>query len=443
MSNSNIPSPASPSEPHPSNVNLRSASVALESVSTQIRNIRQSFLEIARNHNAHGIGPSHSAIILSNPRERAEQPELEMEMDRLRSNLPPSVMTHLEHFESNFRPRRELSSDSSGSSPFYPDTETSPPQLSHSSDGQPSAAAMFTLPALNSFQAAGTISPPRRRWLEYPFRRRRELDSDDPSTFLGRRVAAREAGGHPNSTDPPLHHFEHTLVRSSELQGPAAQFLAAFSGSFRGDTLPQSSADGSTLVQGSRRSHNRDTGSEESPSSPLPRQSRSARSTRRNELMWRISTAPDAATSNVSNMHATPSNTQTAFTAPSSVRMYHLPPLNQVGQHETIPDESRTYSVRRRLNADGEEHVHNITLSDWEDDYAISVTRNVQEPYASSVRHTSTSSVTPIPPNAYLHTRVERYPGRSGQQTSAQAFSDSANAPAPRPARRRRGWGMS
>ncbi|KAJ4485520.1 hypothetical protein J3R30DRAFT_1368198 [Lentinula aciculospora] len=146
------------------------------------------------NNNRNRIGPDHEAIVLTGQNERGYFEELER-MDRMRTIIPADTRERLRQFEARrVEADRERDRDRNrervhshllhaAAAHMYPLDTSISPSSSHPSSAQ------------------SPLSPPRQRLLPYrlldaqPFRRRESSSSssDDPSTEIGRRVAARES----------------------------------------------------------------------------------------------------------------------------------------------------------------------------------------------------------------------------------------------------------
>ena len=190
--------------------NLRQASAALEAAYRRITLLRQSLLDLTDStlstdsqtgtSNTMNVGPAHEAILFSAPPTDDQEGSLARDMARLRSSLPSSVMDRLEQFEAEFRGDNTSSRDI-----------VLPPA--------PSGMTVRQLPPLRSTTISlnsptipiGVSFPPSRRSLLESHRR----DADDPSTALGRRVAAREAGQVANTTYTSIPQLQQILLDST------------------------------------------------------------------------------------------------------------------------------------------------------------------------------------------------------------------------------------
>ncbi|KAJ7630484.1 hypothetical protein FB45DRAFT_915649, partial [Roridomyces roridus] len=162
---------------------LRVASSVLQAAYRRIRQVRRSLIELdSRSSDPSNIGPEHSALLLtaSPVDEFSSDTDDPMDLQALRSNLAAMDRQSQEYLD-RFAP-------GSGN-----DDHNQPP-------GFPRPRRQIHLPSPSSSESP---LPPRRSMLESHLARRREiLDSDDSATFLGRRVAAREAAAAGPSSRP-------------------------------------------------------------------------------------------------------------------------------------------------------------------------------------------------------------------------------------------------
>lgn len=239
------------------------------------------------------------------------------------------------------------------------------------------------------------ISPPRlprRSLLESGLLRRREL-SDDPSTTTGRRVAALEAAGSGNYAESPVAMSGSdellTLPLSAERD---FEHLRSIVRQRRSD--PGVSARVDLLLENIRRTNaDRPTRSLDTPnaprngsqntSNPTPRTSygsRRFRYSRPTSMQSPVSSSSDRLSllSNFSIQNLpTPTSSilshppllfdePLSYVQPSDPNFQSRSALDRDGS--TAEDqERRGYYISRRLNSEGQEHVHNVQV-DWPDD---------------------------------------------------------------------------
>jgi hypothetical protein len=428
------------------NEDLFRASLALETAYVRIRNFRQSLRQLDPAHDAQGVSaPNSLADIISSTSPGLPDTELAEEMARLRASLPPAVLARLEQFENTNR--QETPRDSPHATPSDSVVQSTPSESRQSPDEHLTTATAYTYLTIPHSPTPGLRWPPRRPWLGSGQGGRRDIDTSDASTSLGRRVAAREAGAVSESTDPALSHLEELLARSSELL-TELQLQVVQDQSMQRTTSEQSRQDLHHLRPnnqhrqpernaGSRASQNRHSVTQPTPAT-APRQSRSDRPYRSNDVQGRNATAshPFVVSLPSDPVRARSSPRDPSFDVP-------WPALQWQDNIETGPSGNRTYLVRRRVNAAGEEHVHNISLSEWEDDDPVRSSPLRQAPQDSHTQRPRTASgltSAPLAYNSYIRARAERW---SARNYAAQASSDSGQTATQAHARRRRAWGVS
>jgi hypothetical protein len=437
--------------------NFRQASNALEAAYRRIRQLRHSLLELAESMptpdsqapapGPNDVGPAHDAILLSSPVNPDEQEDpLVLDMSAL---LPPS-----------FTERLELPEERSD----HPRESTTPPPAptGRATRPLPSRSPLFNLNSPN-LPVRNSLPPPRRSFLESQLTRRRDLNPDDPSTALGRRVAAREAGE--ILTDPQLPQLERFLVTTTALLARNLESLsnrlnqrfqtidssvpsrtdltAPNQGLTPAEHRPRRTADTSN-ARGARSLSVNTTQTSPNPSMfpPRPPPNRRWRALIRPESGGRQTTGPVSGQSSSNTRLSLLSNFSAVENFPSPLtpssrerpilfeEPYSYAPPNQPSDTRFEDDvemnsAERGYVVRRMVNADGDELVHtfNLLWNDPEDDRASSWLPPQQDSQAHRNAHV------PIR-EPYLRT-----------ETHARASSN--NAPAPETPRRRRGWGNS
>jgi len=455
---------------------LRQASAALEAAYRRIRQVRRSLLELSdtlppsdsqtRISNSNDIGPGHDAIMLAGtPVEDPSDSDEAMDLERLRSSLPASTTVDgREQIEADF-----------GRDEHYFDAERArwsdhilQPAPANSED--PVGTVRQPLPShtLNSplSPTRHTFHPRRRSWLESQLSRRREQNPNDPSTALGRRVAAREAAGGSNFVDPSIPPWldENPLSRASEIARDIENMNSRFLVQIR-HTEPAISASRDVPPRPTdaeiHASRIPDVNALRAASQPQmtagsslfpPRPPTSNRRWRAMRTESRQSSGPSPNNStpsdrlsllsnfSVQNL-ATPTSNFTRdrpllFDEPSS----YVQPTNPARRRsEEILEttgagaDRRSYVVHRRMNADGDEHIHSINL-EWDDEDSMSWLmptreRLQQDPALEYM-------LPPRPPRAPL-----RYDRGSNHRSDENPVARSSAAPMPDLPSRRRGWG--
>jgi hypothetical protein len=445
---------------------LLQASAALEIAYQRMQELRQSIRHLAdvmpppfdlpANSNVSNVGPPHEAILLSGQSIEEQGDSLNLDMARLRSSISPLALEGLERFESEHDGLSAID---------QPSDQLIPPPA-------PSGGSTRQLPPSRSLTQGPSMAPhrnpvisPRRSLLESQLSRRRDVNPDDPSTALGRRVAAREAGEVIDPVIPPqLERFilNTTAVFARNLENittrivQRTQTVDATTLS-RTDQAPPSGMQTpidphsrrSLDANGSRAPRSPSIGTTQLPPSIPPFQPRPVLNRRwrmsRPDFGGRQSTGssgpPGQSTGNprlsvLSNFSAvenfpspvTPLSRETPILFEEPVS-YVAP--NTVGEmaFEEEPETStidRNYVVHRRVNADGDEFVHNLNMqwNDSDDDRATWLTpshpRETIPFFRSSTRG----------PTGDVYYRTEL-------NTSASTLSGATVDPP----RRRRGWG--
>ncbi|KAK0198975.1 hypothetical protein F5146DRAFT_1021652 [Armillaria mellea] len=385
--------------------NLQHASTALQAAYRRIRQVRRSLLELSdaiptrdwenRVEGDSELRPRHDAIMLTGSMfdDSGESSDEPFEVDRLRGALPAMEGRDLERQSDSARSSLYLDfvreNDMSDVPSRYSRLPLAPLGSISESTTPPPAPAPPPL-ILNS-----PISPPRlprRSLLESGLLRRREL-SDDPSTTTGRRVAALEAAGSSNYADSPV-----AMPGSDELLTlPLSaerdfEHLRSIVRQRRSD--PGVSARVDLLLENIRRTNaDRPTRSLDTPnaprngsqnaSNPTPRTSygsRRFRYSRPTSMQSPVSPSSDRLSllSNFSIQNLpTPTSSilshppllfdePLSYVQPSDPNFQSRSALDRDGS--TAEDqERRGYYISRRLNSEGQEHVHNVQV-DWSDD---------------------------------------------------------------------------
>ncbi|KAJ7596596.1 hypothetical protein C8J56DRAFT_291507 [Mycena floridula] len=313
---------------------------------------------------AESYGPSHDAILLSGASPAPPSDET-IDLAALRTNLPLSTMDRLRQYEQ---------------SQVFEGEGDRPARQLHQLD--------TTVSDLSSTIRQQNIA--RRSILESQLIRRRDLgSSDDGSTFLGRHVAAREAA---NSSSPG------SAASSSSSQNRIANRYSAAEREIenfrllarqrRSEPVRTNRADSEYLLalrQAERlTARSLDINSARGPvtngqmtTSPTTIRGPSNPRTTRLRSSRQPSTPSSGSTnlerlsllSNFSSVQNLSTPTSAArpllFEEPTSYINPPSPSTRLIDEHE-----SRAYSIRRTINLDGEEVVHNINL-DWEDDDSL------------------------------------------------------------------------
>lgn len=340
--------------------NLYQASVALEAAYDRVRRVRRSLLQLSGTLTASNsqpqsstfdnrqIGPSHEAIILTgDPLVREDEqstpasppffppypsPEQERQAPYHSRNSPAEGM-------------RNLNLNSSGPSTTRRTLQPHPSSISQPfrSSGSPSHSLLHR--SLSDASQSLQVG----------------IHRDDPSTALGRRVAAREAAGRLNSSashrdsnpaDPgTLQYFGH-------FQRPDLGRLDPLIEDERDDIIAR------TLALEGRRS------ARPHPVSLRSQEARRLQGVRSDTRQLSRSSFSDRSErlSLLSNFPAQNLTTPLSSNIPRPLLFDE--PSRYASAREEILDESplrRNYVIHRRLGPDGEERVHNINL-EWNDD---------------------------------------------------------------------------
>ncbi|KAG6919543.1 hypothetical protein DXG01_004206 [Tephrocybe rancida] len=373
------------SNPTQSNANLQQASVALESAYHRIRQFRRSLLEVADS--------------ASSPRERRSSPS-EAAYPSPNDNRRTFTLSSAQGPDTSDSEDDELYS-------ARPYPRRPPGAISRPRDLPPLRTSVQTRNTPSSSNHPVIPHPPYpqvyRSQLDSRFSRRRESLADDASTSLGRRIAAREAAGATGST-PVSPAYSHFLSR---YEGNSAQLLAALEREFeqfRQPSLPQSppvrprteftrtaSTNAPVAPNGPRAADIRrqiitqnlqDLEASRANNSSLVPQPESLRRRLTGSIFPSRSSTMSTQSerlsllSNLSSIQNLPtplsatSSRPLIFEEPSSyVRAADFTNESRDSAWSTNYGEEadRSYVVRRRYNADGEEHVHPINL-EWLDD---------------------------------------------------------------------------
>lgn len=366
------PSPISPSVPVSSLItssvdeqhaesqrNLYQASVALEAAYDRVRQVRRSLLQLSGTLPAsnsqpqtltfdnHQVGPSHEAIILTgDPLVREDE------------QSPPASPAFFPPYPS---PQQERQA------PYHPPNFPAEGMRNLNLNSSGPSTTRRTLPPHSSsisqpFRSSGSPSHslPHRSFPDASQSQQVGIHRDDPSTALGRRVAAREAAGRLNSS------------ASHRDSNPADSGVLQYFGHFQRPDLGRLDPlieDGeredilSRTFEGRRlaRPHPVSWRSQEA------RRSQGVRSDARQLSRSSFSDRSERL-SLLSNFPAQNLTTPLSSNIPRPLLFDE--PSSYASAREEISEESplgRNYVIHRRLGSDGEERVHNINL-EWNDD---------------------------------------------------------------------------
>ncbi|KAF7437248.1 hypothetical protein PC9H_004085 [Pleurotus ostreatus] len=219
MSNSSYPSPVSvrpsprvrehsgsgapPRDPSATQRSLAQASASLEAAYDRIRQVRLSLIQLQESYNSFAsrfpdqvIGPNHDAIVLTGDSTSEE---------------PQSPAGQLSQYEIDF----ETSTSSNAPArwdTYFPDSFTTAP-----TDPLATRNSVASSVSLNSPVSPHRSLPSRRSLLDANPSQRRE--SDDPSTSLGRQVAARQS----NQSSPSQNSLPADIVAQQQYLREAQQ----------------------------------------------------------------------------------------------------------------------------------------------------------------------------------------------------------------------------
>jgi hypothetical protein len=225
---------------------LRQASVALDAAYERVTQLRLNINNLlnrmppeftegrlsAHNHTPESsIAPQHAALILTGSDASESDLELDRRVQRLRTIVSPSARQRLEDFESMARRRRASASertlDMSRNRSHRWDISADPPSRVLPPRPRSPPLPDLILPANNWNPTPLSSSTEERS----PFRREFGIISpDDPSTMIGRRVAARTAissSERRNITSPPLEQQlqDQTALIARDLAGLASRLV--------------------------------------------------------------------------------------------------------------------------------------------------------------------------------------------------------------------------
>ncbi|KAJ7693535.1 hypothetical protein B0H17DRAFT_485841 [Mycena rosella] len=300
--------------------------------------------------------------------------------------------------------------------------------------------------------------------LETQLARRRELlNSDDPATFIGRRVAAREAAGPSRSSEQQSPSHADPLLRAVEMERELIHLRALTqqrrtdpglnARMDRVDAMSRSdiiraarSLDMESFRAGHRQqpSNINTNAPSQHPRPPLnPRRWRAYRAAAETRQSSNSSQPPASAhphpdrdrLSILSNFSVQNLATPTSAVARDRPLLFEEP-LSYAGQRRDSRDiaespigSERSYFIHRRVNADGDELVHNINL-EWDD----------EDPLSWLMPSTRERPVSEMPDYSAFTRRRFGPPIFDGHDRNDVR---GARGPPPMSEPRRRGWGAS
>jgi hypothetical protein len=443
--------------------NLSHASHGLTDALHRLQQLRNSLAELTDRlphdpqvHSSNqGVGPAHAAIVLSDP--TALESNVVPDMDRLRSTIPSTIMERLEEYETDSRRHSESIGRrfASGTLRSPVSQQSSNSQLLSSST---QTTASRTRPTYRAPPFPDLVLPARPGWAP----RRRDTNPDDSSTALGRRVAARAAAGRPSSSENHIPQLDQIfLSRTTEIArdletavNRLASHRAARLERRTNETLRNATSDNhngtAPAIEGRVRGHIGD----QIPNRPTNNTSARAYNYGQiSELIRTVSSEPEDAAPSNSNV-----STVTTTLGPRSRRLFREDPDRLLsGSAGTAAErardaDNRNYLVRRRLNADGDEHVHNIHLMDWDDD-SDDPMEWLMPPLTSHAHNHLDARILPsrvLRNMSTLSPSVRSYRGSGpprghGPSQGADYIVDDImhESTSPEMPRRRRGWGKS
>ncbi|GBE78512.1 predicted protein [Sparassis crispa] len=297
----------------------------------------------------------------------------------------------------------------------------------------PQTAQRSAVPNIQRFGPRPELAQ-SRRIVESYVRSQHIASPGDSSTTLGRRVAAR-AAANARTTDPD--------ARRSALADDAASRLIEITSILRRDI---------TLLAEHREEILRSPWASLSASDRGMRETASASSsgnrlaaevarTRENHLRHQRSMRTGAPSGSVSNRRNAPSQPPTNASTDAPRQMQDTGVATQANPllHEEIHSRP-SYRVRRRLTADGEEHIQNIIMSDSDDDdlfswFVPAAEREQRRRIPISHPLEETVNVAPSNLDGYSIRPTRRYLSEIIERGRAEASRAADNS---RP--RRRGW---
>lgn len=426
--------------------NLSHASHGLTDALHRLQHLRNSLAELTGRSNQ-AVGPDHAAIVFSDT--TAENDNAVPDLQRLRSTIPSAIMERLEEYEAVSR--YDVDSVGRGFSSGTLHTATS---------RQPSGNPLLAFPPT---QTTASRTRPTYRAPPFPdlvlparrLSRYRDTNPDDGSTVLGRRVAARAAAGRGIPSENSMSQLDQIfLSRTTEIARDlesAMDRIASHTARLEQRTnqaLPNASSLVSNNISGGAAQTNEDTASDRIVVS-IP--SRPANSTRR----WRFGQTaggtdlqlPGASElANATQPNPIESTVSTTLgPRPRRIPRDERDSVSSAGTAHEREVDHRNYIIRRRLNADGDEQVHSLTMTHWDDDPMEWLMPPVTVPAQDHQDAQVAVSTVSRNPSSYSSTRLHSGQGPEigyGSYTRADPDDVSESTPPDVP-RRRRGWGKS
>ncbi|KAJ6604125.1 hypothetical protein DFH09DRAFT_1121727 [Mycena vulgaris] len=430
---------------------LRAASAALQAAYRRIRQVRRSLVELTEptpisdldaTYLSGNIGPGHSALLLStSPVDESSDTDDAIDFQSLRSNLA-AVDRQTQDYLDRFAPSSWSDHHQTHSHPNIPEFPRHRRQVQLPSPSSPAEPLQ-----------QNTL--PRRSMLETQLARRRELlNSDDPATFIGRRVAAREAAGPSRSAEQPSASASPTdpALRAVEMERELIHLRALTHqrrtdpGLNRVDAMSRSeiiraarSLDMESFRAGRQQPSNISTNVPIHPRPPPnPRRWRAYRAAAETRQSSSSTQSPASAHPDRDRLSILSNFSVQNLTTPTSAITRDRPlifeePLSYAGQRRDSRDTAespigseRSYFIHRRVNADGDELVHNINL-EWDDEDPLSWLMPSRE-----------RSVSDMPDYSAFPRR--RYGPQMFDGYERNEPLRGSRAPPPMPEPRRRGW---
>ncbi|KAJ7456493.1 hypothetical protein FB451DRAFT_1276155 [Mycena latifolia] len=433
---------------------LRAASAALQAAYRRIRQVRRSLVELTEplppssdpdaQYLNGSIGPGHSALLLStSPIDESSDTDDAIDFQSLRSNLA-AMDRQTQDYLDRFAP-------SSWSDHHQPHSHPSIPEL-------PRQRRQVQLPSPSfSAEPLQQNTVPRRSMLETQLARRRELlNSDDPATFIGRRVAAREAAGPSRLVEQPSPPQTDPVLRAVEMERELIH-LRALSQQRRTDPGINPRADSMSRSDIIRAARSLDmesfrAGHRQQPSNistnlpplqarppPNPRRWRAYRTGTETRQNSNSTQSPASAHTHPDRLSILSNFSVQNLSTPTSAVTRERPllfeePFSYAGQRRDSRDiaespigSERSYFIHRRVNADGDELVHNINL-EWDD----------EDPLSWLIPNTRERPFTEMPEYSAFPRRRFGPPIFDDQERNETVRRSRVPPPMPEP--RRRGW---
>ncbi|KAJ6574012.1 hypothetical protein DFH09DRAFT_1078939, partial [Mycena vulgaris] len=410
---------------------LRAASAALQAAYRRIRQVRRSLVELTEptpisdldaTYLSGNIGPGHSALLLStSPVDESSDTDDAIDFQSLRSNLA-AVDRQTQDYLDRFAPSSWSDHHPNAFTPEHPRVQLPSP----SSPAEP--LQQNTLP--------------RRSMLETQLRARRELlNSDDPATLSAdasllvnsRPVrSAEQPSASASPTDPALRavEMERELIHLRALThqrrtDPGLNRVDAMS---RSEIIRAArSLDMESFRAGRQQPSNISTNVPIHPRPPPnPRRWRAYRAAAETRQSSSSTQSPASAHPDRDRLSILSNFSVQNLTTPTSAI---TPTPDSVATRETAESpigSERSYFIHRRVNADGDELVHNINL-EWDDEDPLSWLMPSRE-----------RSVSDMPDYSAFPRR--RYGPQMFDGYERNEPLRGSRAPPPMPEPRRRGW---